>query len=408
MTVRAGLDARQAARALRITRATLYAYVSRGLIGAEPDPADPRRRLYRAADIERLKAGKARGRKPKAIALGALDWGIGGLPSRITLVEGSRLYYRGQDAIELARTASLEAVARLLWECGSDDPFGTAPPPAQRGVSGVAPLDRCRAALLSLGARPLWNRENARLACDGAALLRAITACALDRPPSACPAHEQITDVWRLDADAADVVRAALVLLADHELNASTFAARVVASTGASLSACLSAGFAALSGPLHGGATALAEALFASAEQVGGAVATVEARLARGEAIPAFGHPLYPDGDPRAAFILARLPADPIRAALIATVAEIGGHAPNVDFALASLTRSFGLPAGSGLVLFALARSVGWIAHAIEQSGERKLIRPRADYVGIRPAPITRARHSGSHETNAAISRRSA
>jgi len=393
MPARPNLEATDAARALRVTRATLYAYVSRGMIATEADPTDPRRRLYRAADVERLCKTKERGRKPKAIAAGTLDWGVGALASRITLVEGGRLFYRGRDAAALAEHAGLEDVARLLWDCGGDDPFGRPPlsnlpwRSLPKVLSDAAPVERCRALLplAEAGARAIWNREPARLASDAAALLRLVAACMIGARPEAAPVHEQMARAWRLDRAGADLVRAALVLLADHELNASTFATRVVASTGASLAACVSAGLAALSGPLHGGATALAEALLDEVARTGDARAVVEARLARGERIPAFGHPLYPDRDPRADFLLRRLPDDEARSALVAAVDGIVGQPPNVDFALASLRRTLDLPPGSGLVLFAVARTVGWIAHALEQNTEKKLIRPRAEYVGIRP-----------------------
>ncbi len=404
MASRTALDAQTAARMLRVTRATLYAYVSRGLIGTEPDPADPRRRLYRAADIDRLLASKERGRKPKAIAAAALDWGTGALPSGITLIEHGRIYYRGQDATELARSATLESVARLLWDCGPGDPFDLPPESAAiplgafGAFGGAGPLDRCRAmlALLGSGARPLWNRERNRLGADAAGLLRSIVAMALGTPPDSRPIHAQIAAAWRLDRDEADLIRAALVLLADHELNPSTFATRVVAATGASLSACLSAGLAALTGPLHGGATAVAEALLASARHTDDPAAMIEARLSRGETIPAFGHPLYPEGDPRAAFLLARLPEDPARTALVDAVADIAGLLPNVDFALAALIAALDLPSDSGIVVFAIARSVGWIAHALEQSTMRRLIRPRADYVGVRPVATERREPEGA------------
>ncbi len=393
MPAPSALDAAAAARSLRVTRATLYAYASRGMIATEPDPADPRRRLYRAIDVARLLKAKERGRKPKAIAAGALDWGVGALTSRITLVEDGRLFYRGQDAAALARHASLEDVARLLWDCRDHDPFHDHPAPdvvwrnLPRSLNDAAPTERCRALLplVDTAARAMWNREPARLASDAAALLRVVAACLLGAKPDAAPIHEQMARAWRLDGTGADLVRAALVLLADHELNASTFAARVVASTGASLTACVSAGLAALSGPLHGGATALAELLLDEAGRTGDARGTVEARLRRGEPIPAFGHPLYPDRDPRADFVLRHLPDDAARSALIATVDETVGQCPNVDFALASLRRALDLPPGSGFVLFAMARTAGWIAHALEQNTEKKLIRPRAEYVGIRP-----------------------
>ncbi len=242
------LDAETAARTLGVARATLYAYVSRGLIGTEPDPADPRRSLYRAADIERLRQNKARGRKREAIAAAALDWGVGALPSRLTLVEAGRLFYRGQEATSLARRATLEEVACLLWGCDAgEDPFA-APPRAATPLFVSHPFPAP-----SGGA--ILNREPVRLRADGAALLRGVAASMLGTGPNGRHIHRQFARAWRLEEAGAEMVRAALVLLADHELNASTFAARVVASTGASLTACVTAGLAALSGPLHGGAT---------------------------------------------------------------------------------------------------------------------------------------------------------
>ena len=173
-----------------------------------------------------------------------------------------------------------------------------------------------------------------------------------------------------------------LVLAADHELNASAFAVRVVASTGASLGACLNAGLSALSGPLHGGTTSLVEILFDEVVAAGDAAGAVETRLRRGDGIPGFDHPLYPDGDPRAAALLPHLPADRLRDDLAAVMAETAGRLPNIDFALVALRRALGLPRGAALALFAIGRTAGWIAHALEQRRDDKLIRPRARYVG--------------------------
>jgi citrate synthase len=182
------------------------------------------------------------------------------------------------------------------------------------------------------------------------------------------------------------LIRAAVVLCADHELNASAFAARVVASTGASLAACVAGGLAALSGPLHGGTTSLIEILFDEAEQLGDAARVVHDRLRRGDRLPGFGHQLYAGTDPRAAALLALLPADATRERLISAMDRIGGKAPNVDFALVALRRAAGLPRGSALAIFAVGRTVGWIAHALEQHADGKLIRPRARYTGVAPS----------------------
>lgn len=386
------LSAEQAAERLGISRATLYSYVSRGLIRAVEVAGDPRRRFYDPHDIEGLRRRKSVGRRPREVAATTLDWGFPVLSTGISLIERGRLSFRGHDASAWAERATLEDTARLLWSCGDSDPFaGPAAPEADWGGGLLAraaalPLtERCQVLLpfVAAGRATAWQRANRRLWPGGAALLRALAAAASATMPDTRPVHERLAAAWGLDAAGADIVRRALVLLADHELNASAFAVRVVASTGASLGACLNAGLSALSGPLHGGTTSLVERLFDDC--AGDAETAVETRLRRGEGVPGFGHPLYPEGDPRAAALLPLLPPDPDREALLAVMAETAGSLPNVDFALVAIRRSFGLPPEGAHVLFAVGRTAGWIAHALEQYGEGKLIRPRAQYTG--PAP---------------------
>ncbi|MGL4290859.1 MAG: citrate/2-methylcitrate synthase [Phreatobacter sp.] len=383
------LDTSTAASRLGISRASLYAYVSRGLIQARPDAEDPRRSVYRAADIERLAKTKARGRKPEQIAGATLDWGPPALSSGITLIDDNRLFYRGQDAVELARAASLEDTARLLWQCEANDPFSAELDfPAPLMASSDLPIDRCLRLLAERGVytRMIWQRDVRRLWPEAATLLRLMAAGIAGSAPSPQPIHEQVARAWDLGGEGAEIIRAAMVLLADHESNASAFAVRVIASTGASLTACLLGGLGALSGPLHGGTTSLVEILFEETERVGDAVRVVEERLRRGDRLPGFGHPLYPGGDPRARALLALLPDDPVREALLTAMDDIGQRDPNIDFALVSACRSLRLAAGSSFALFALGRTVGWIAHALEQQQDGTLIRPRARYVGPRPA----------------------
>ena len=181
-------------------------------------------------------------------------------------------------------------------------------------------------------------------------------------------------------------MRRALVLLADHELNASTFAARVAASTGASLSASVLAGLAALSGPRHGGVSARIAALIEDAGR-DGPEAAVRAYIARGDAPPGFGQRPYPAGDPRAKALLSAFRPDAEMTRLMAAGEALTGQPPNIDMALAALTRRLGLAPDAAFALFALGRSVGWIAHAIEQLESGGLIRPRARYVGPPPSP---------------------
>ncbi len=199
-------------------------------------------------------------------------------------------------------------------------------------------------------------------------------------PAGALAIHRRLAEAWGCGT-AAEGLRRALVLLADHELNASTFATRVTVSTGASLAAGLLSGMATLTGPLHGGAAAAARAFVAQAAK-DGPEATVAGYLDQGRKIPAFGHPLYPQGDCRAAALLQAVPPPAAYERLRQAVEAMTGELPNIDFALAVLGARLRLPAEAAFTLFAVARSVGWLAHAMEQAEAGTLIRPRADYVG--------------------------
>ena len=171
------------------------------------------------------------------------------------------------------------------------------------------------------------------------------------------------------------------MLLADHELNASTFAVRVVASTGAGLTNCVIAGLGALSGPLHGGATERLRAMLAEADATGDATAVVTARLSRGESLPGFGNSVYRDADPRGAELVSALRLDATMTETLNAARFLAGVEPNVDFGLLALERTFALPQGAALGLFAMGRCIGWIAHAFEQRSTGSLMRPRAEFV---------------------------
>lgn len=368
---------------LGVRAQTLYAYVSRRRIEARPDPADPRKSLYRAQDVARLQVRKARGRKAALVAQDAIAWGEPVLASAITTVQGDRLYYRGFDAVGLAQTRTLESVARLLR--GGDGASLKA-----RTPSPTPPLADARArAFAALAGRasvdpPAQGRAALALAAEAAALLDELADAVAGRS-SAGPIHLRLATAWGGDAAAAELIRQALVLLADHELNASTFAARVAASTGASLAASALAGLAALSGPLHGGMAARVQAFVAEAARVG-ADAAVRARLVQGLSIAGFGHLLYPGGDPRARALLQAFEPPPLFAAIRAQAQTLTGGAPNIDFALTALTAALDLPEDAPFLLFAVARCAGWLAHAQEQLQTGALIRPRARYVGPPPA----------------------
>ncbi len=377
------LDADQVLERLGIRAQTLYAYVSRGRIEATAHPHDPRRSLYRASDVAALAQKRARGRRAADVAAEAIAWGEPVLSSAITTVAGGRLWYRGRDAAELAEQGlSLENVGRLLR-----GGHGAALKASRRPEPPIADSARARL-FLTLAARagrepPARGRAPLALAMEAADLLEAVVDAATGQTGDA-PTHDRFASAWGLKPAGADLVRRTLVLLADHELNASTFAARVAASTGASLSASCLAGLSALSGPLHGGMAARVEAFVEEAERRNPNHAVL-ARLARGASMPGFDHPLYPDGDPRAAALLAAFETPPLLSELRTVTETATGLSPNIDFALVALARTLKLPPDAPFILFATARSAGWAAHAIEQLQTGRLIRPRARYVGAAP-----------------------
>jgi citrate synthase len=376
------LSADEALSRLRVRPQTLYAYVSRGRVRAEPDPAEPRRSRYRASDVAALAERKSRGRKAADVARGAIAWGEPVLASAITTVRDGRLFYRGQDAMRLAETATLEQVARLLR-----GGIGLPPDEPLLALPGPTVAARAFAAFAARAAAdpPAQGRSADELAGEAAQLLDLMAAAAAGpegaalREDEAEAIHERLGRAWRAPRDGWDAIRRALVLLADHELNASTFAARIAASTGASLSAAVLAGLAALSGPRHGGMAARVEAFAAAATRGDWR------KAARGGPPPGFGHQLYPDGDPRAAALLAAIETPPALAQLRARIEAETGERPNMDFALTAMRQALKLPADAPFALFAVARTAGWLAHAIEQLETGALIRPRARYVGNPP-----------------------
>ncbi len=381
------LTARQAADRLGIKLGTLYAYVSRGRLRSVGVPGT-RQRRYRAAEVEALRGA---GTTPRSADPEALMPVIG---SSICLIEDGKLYYRGQDAIALSASATLEDVATLLWRGEGTHPSigmgGTAPQTDPAASIGL--IARCQIRLAQLADKDLPALDLTRAGVIRTAwrILRELAACvALTRPASG-PIHRQLAMAWKLNDVGADILRRCLVSVADHELNASTFVARCVASTHATPYAVVSAALAALSGRRHGGASAQVEALFGELAQNGDPLTLMAARIARNEMLPGLGQPLYPAGDPRAAAMLGRIAATLPEAwariqPAVAAGTRLTGQYPNVDFALAAVTTALALPQNSALGLFVVGRTVGWIAHAIEQYESGILIRPRARYYGPRP-----------------------
>jgi citrate synthase len=374
------LGADEAAEYLGVSTRTLYAYVSRGLLVSEPGTGRARR--YPLWSLDELKARRAERREPAAAAL---RWGTPMLESALTLIDRGHLFYRGRDAIELSRQATFEEVASLLWSgttAGAAELFPLTS--CGRGRGNVA--DALVACLVDERRRhpfSLTEQSRATLRTAGAITAALFEAAGAD---GRGPLAGRLARGWRA-AGAADDVRAALILCADHELNASAFTARVVAATDAPLPNALLAALCTLEGRRHGGATRELDEFVAEVDRVGAKRACERALAHRGSA-PGFGggHPLYPHGDPRAVELLRRLdlpPRDPIARA-IAFMNGLG-VAPTVELALAALARRARLPRDAAFVLFALGRAAGWIAHALEAAAAGTLIRPRARYVGLPP-----------------------
>ena len=379
------ISAEEAQAKLGVKLQTLYAYASRGLIANRADTENPRRSLYAAEDVARLTLRKMRGRRA-SVAQEALSFGEPVMSSALTTIAGGALYYRGQDAVKLSETASLEDVARLLWDC-DEDPFASLAP---HPILASGPDGRTRAfALLAHRAAndpAMSGRADRALRREAAAVLADLVDAMCGQARSG-PMHDRLARSWRAEGAKADAIRRVLVLTADHELNASTFAARVAASTGATLAASALAGLAALSGPLHGGMTAQVTAFVAEVRRSSDPKAAAMQRLAQGLDVPGFGHPLYPDGDPRAKAIQAAARWSDEMYAIAQAGELVTGAQPNLDFALVSLCRTLGLPSDAPFTLFTVGRTVGWLAHALEQrSSGGGLIRPRARYTG--PPPI--------------------
>jgi citrate synthase len=446
------LSSAEASRRLGVKPETLYAYVSRGLLRRQRS-ADGRRSLFDPAEVERL-AGRSR--QPAASAAARLGitsaiTSIQGRSYRYRGVDATRLarersfeevahwlwtgelaadadWRADEAAVEVGRAAQaalppdtlpLERLRVIVAAMATTDELRLQlDPPAvvAAGQSLIAGMVAClpkapaegRAAA-AVAARP--GAPAATAAPAARPIATAATATPAARPPargrpggparartSAAPLAERL---WgRLTAARPDppllaALDSAMVLMADHELAASTVAARAAASVRADPYAVVSAGLAVASGTLHAGASLDIEALLAEAGRPERAARAVGERLRRGERVRGFGHSVYKDGDPRADALLQRLggaaeesgvPGAGERLAVAEAVLAAARRrrlpAPNVDFALATLASMAGMTAGAGEAIFVVARAAGWLAHALEEYQRGIPIRPRATYTG--------------------------
>lgn len=400
----------EAAALLGVKRQTLYAYASRGLLRSVPS-GEGRMRWYARSDLLRLKARSDARAGHGPVAASALHWGEPVLETAISAIDARGPLYRGVAAVDFsARGASFEEVAEHLWgEVNPSKVERFVAPSAGLPVSrladllpeGASPLSTLAVGVPAIAARDpgrfLAKGEGEKALARGLILRMAALLSVPDRrerfasalgEPSVARAVLCALGVSRSEK-AVRAVDHALVLCADHELNASTFAVRVAASAGADLYACIGAGLHVLSGPEHGGVCDRVEALLAEASAAARPADVIARRAQRGEPVPGFGHTLYPNGDPRAAALLAiawetapESPALSVLRALIKAMSAAGHEAPSLDMGLVAVATAIGLPRGSAAALFAMGRSAGWVAHAMEQRTQGFLVRPRARYIG--------------------------
>jgi citrate synthase len=346
--------------------------------------------------VQRLKERKEAHKNPGIVAEHALHLGTAVMESAITLIAEDRFYYRGYDALALARTHTVEQVASLIWTgdfSTADSLFSRSSLPnvsphyhmVRQQLTHLTPLEAFEMFLPLVAREDLmaYDFRPSAVAQAGARILQALAAIAVDDYSSS----ESIAQTL-----AAKLINTTLILCADQELSASTFAACCAASAGSSPYSVVKAGLATLQGVKHVGYCEHIEAFLREVGSPTNARQSIANRLKRGEEVPGFGHPLYPSGDPRGQMLLQLVTTaypDSPAVTLASTVAEearklLGEH-PHINFGLVALSQALNLPPGGPIALFALGRTIGWIGHAIEQYQANQLIRPRARYIGEQP-----------------------
>ncbi|WP_233836411.1 citrate synthase [Paraburkholderia sp. ZP32-5] len=402
---------------LQIKLQTLYAYVSRGWIRSVPQ-GDKGRRLYARQDVERMKS-RADARSGHApVAAAAMRWGEPIISSTLTEITAQGPRYRGVAALDMAREGQpFEAAVKALWDTGDELTLSWQPcartlrfADAWPRIADLQPRRELVRFFADIALR--FGGEHLRGARSADAQF--VAASRMIATMAHCLVHLRRSH----DGAAATVVRkrggglsatllavlggtvspqhiaaldAALVLCADHELAQATFVARIAASAGADVGECVAAAILTQTGLTSARSYEATEDLLRACKTTAQAQRLFDEHYAAHRNLPGFNHPLYPEGDPRARYLIdvtrrlegRHASVEPLYAAL--DIAARYGCLPSLEIGLTLLTIALGLPPRSAFALFIISRLAGWVAHIVEQRKSGALIRPRADYLQAGP-----------------------
>ena len=409
------LTSAQVAARLDVKPATLYAYVSRGLLRSAR--AENGGSTFDPLDVEAFAASRRRGSRSGGSSAGRP---LTVVESDLTLLQDDALYFRGVSAVDLARRCQFEEAVSMLWATphqrdGAPDQLVSDPETVAAIRLAAASLgdtprfvDRFRLALLICA---LHDPERASLQPSavmsaGRRMLAAVVDALPDLQPAPSAAAPLARRLWAkispLEPSTGNlrVLNATMVLCMDHDLAISTMSARVAASARADPYAAVTAALSTFDGAVHGAASIAAVSMLTETLQTGNAEQAISRQIKKTGMIPGFGHLIYRDVDPRAELLLAamrQLPsfqgATTAADRIVAVVRARSPRPANLDLALAALAIGGEMDTDAGELIFAVSRTAGWIAHALDEYTQPAArLRPESRYTGTRPASPAAAR----------------
>lgn len=394
------MTATDAAEYLGVTTATLYSYVSRGMITSVVLDPGSRSKGYRRSDLVALRHRSTFRKDPDRAATEVIEFGTPILTTSISQVTETTHSYRGRSSSDLAAAYSFEQVTEFLWTGATSGQAGEFDLPAPSGAwsqeidlelgkelpPGLTAVERLQSVLPVLERRdPLaYGVKGSVLVPSAVSLLLHLSYLSTGKPNHGSIAAT-LASAWSADPAKLDPL---LVMVADHELNIATFTSRCIASAGATLYQAVLGGLAALQGYKHlYGQVSEAKSFYQQVMNTGDPGAVVRRYLRQRGAVPGFHNPyrrLYAGADPRVPTIVQLLTGStgfPLLEETLKVAEAATGEHPRVDFALAVAEPLLGLPHDAIFSLIAIGRMAGMIAHIFEQYTSDRVIRPRARYV---------------------------